>query len=52
MKQVTRQITFTSAILDKDTFGVTVFPGVDFALVLALVVIMDEVFLHDNSDSD
>lgn len=50
---VTRQITFTTAILDKDTFGVTVFPGVDEALVFALVVIMDEVFLHDNgSDSD
>jgi uncharacterized protein YxjI len=50
---VTRQITFTTAILDKDTFGVTIFPGVDEALVFALVVIMDEVFLHDNgSDSD
>jgi len=32
---------------------VTIFPGVDEALVLALVVIMDEIFLHDNgSDSD
>jgi len=49
---VTRQITFTTAILDKDTFGVTVFPGVDEALVFALIIIMDEVFLHDNSDSD
>jgi len=50
---VTRQITFTAAILDKDTFGVTIFPGVDQALVFALIVIMDEVFLHDNgSDSD
>ncbi len=50
--QVTRQITFTTAILDKDTFGVTIFPGVDEALVFALIVIMDEVFLHDNGDSD
>jgi len=49
---VTRQITFTTAILGKDTFGVTIFPGVDEALVFALIVIMDEVFLHDNSDSD
>lgn len=49
---VTRQITFTTAILGKDTFGVTVFPGVDEALIFALIVIMDEVFLHDNSDSD
>jgi uncharacterized protein YxjI len=49
---VTRQITFTTAILDKDTFGVTIFPGVDEAIIFALIVIMDEVFLHDNSDSD
>jgi uncharacterized protein YxjI len=49
---VTRQITFTTAILDKDTFGVTIFPGVDEAIVFALIIIMDEVFLHDNSDSD
>lgn len=50
---VTRQITFTTVILDKDTFGVTIFPGVDQALVLALIVIMDEVFHHGNgSDSD
>jgi uncharacterized protein YxjI len=46
--QVTRQITFTTAVLGKDTFGVTIFPGVDEALVFALIVIMDEVFLHDD----
>lgn len=45
---LTRQMTFTNLVLSKDTFGVTIFPGVDEALIFALIVIMDEVHLHDN----
>jgi uncharacterized protein YxjI len=44
--QVTRQITFTNLLIDKDTFGVTVFPGGDHAFVIALLVIMDAIYLH------
>jgi uncharacterized protein YxjI len=46
--QVTRQITFTNLLIDKDTFGVTVFPGGDHAFVIALLVIMDAIYLHNN----
>jgi hypothetical protein len=35
-------------MLGKDSFGVMVFPGFDDALIFALIVIMDEVFLHDD----
>ncbi|CAK9203559.1 unnamed protein product [Sphagnum jensenii] len=47
---VTRQITFASVVVDKDNFGVTIFPGVDIALIFALIVIMDEVYVHHDSD--
>jgi uncharacterized protein YxjI len=46
--QVTRQITFTNLLIDKDTFGVTVFPGSDYAFVIALLVIMDAIYLHND----
>ncbi|KAH8933663.1 hypothetical protein BDL97_18G041800 [Sphagnum fallax] len=46
--QVTRQITFTNLLIDKDTFGITVFPGADYAFVIALLVIMDAIYLHDD----
>jgi hypothetical protein len=46
--QVTWQITLTNLLIDKDTFGVTVFPGGDYAFVIALLVIMDAIYLHDD----
>jgi uncharacterized protein YxjI len=46
--QVTRQITFTNLLIDKDTFGITVFPGGDYAFVIALLVIMDAIYLQDD----
>jgi uncharacterized protein YxjI len=46
--QVTRQITFTNLLIDKDTFGVTVFPGGDYAFVIALIVIMDAIYLQND----
>jgi hypothetical protein len=45
---VTRQLTFANIVRDRDIFGITIFPGVDIALIFALIVIMDEVFIHEN----
>jgi uncharacterized protein YxjI len=50
--QMTREITLVNMAVGKDTFGVTVFPGGDYAFVFALVVIMDAVYLHRDGDSD
>jgi len=41
--QVTPQATFTNAPIDKDTFGVTVFPGGDYAFVIGLLVTLDAI---------
>jgi uncharacterized protein YxjI len=41
--QVTPQATFTNALIDKDTFGVTVFPGGDYAFVIGLLVTLDAI---------
>ncbi len=46
--QVTRQITFTNLLIDKDTFSVTMSPGGDYAFVIALLVIMDAMQLHND----
>ncbi|KAF9660973.1 hypothetical protein SADUNF_Sadunf19G0019500 [Salix dunnii] len=32
-----------TVILDSDSFGVTVYPNVDYAFIVALVVILDEI---------
>ncbi len=50
--QMTREITLLNMAVGKDTFGVTVFPGGDYAFVFALIVIMDAVYLHKDGDSD
>ena len=41
--QMNRQFTVSNVLLGKDTFGVTVFPHVDFVFIAALVVILDEI---------
>jgi uncharacterized protein YxjI len=41
--QMNRQFTVTNVLLGRDTFGVTVFPHVDYVFVAALVVILDEI---------
>ena len=33
----------TTMILDTDSFGVTVYPNVDYSFIVALVVILDEI---------
>lgn len=39
------------ALLDADNFAVTVYPNVDYAFVVALVVVLDEIN-DDDSDDD
>ncbi|OEL31530.1 Protein LURP-one-related 15 [Dichanthelium oligosanthes] len=41
--QMNRQFTVSNVLLGKDTFGVTVFPHVDYVFIAALVVILDEI---------
>ncbi|MQM10266.1 hypothetical protein Taro_043160 [Colocasia esculenta] len=41
--QMSRQYKVKNIILGKDTFGVTVYPNVDYAFIVALVVILDEI---------
>lgn len=38
-----RKYTVKNVILGKDTFGVTVYPNVDFAFIASLIVILDEI---------
>uniref|UniRef100_A0A0A9G078 Protein LURP-one-related 15 n=1 Tax=Arundo donax TaxID=35708 RepID=A0A0A9G078_ARUDO len=47
--QMNRKFTVSNILLGKDTFGVTVFPHVDYVFIAALVVILDEIH-RDRSD--
>ncbi|KAL3633361.1 hypothetical protein CASFOL_000585 [Castilleja foliolosa] len=40
-----------SVLLGRDTFGVTVYPNVDYAFITALIVILEEINL-DRSGKD
>lgn len=41
--QMRKHHTVGSVLLGKDTFGVTVYPHVDYAFVVALIVVLDEI---------
>lgn len=41
--QMHKKHTAQSILLGKDTFGVTVYPNVDYAFITAIVVILDEI---------
>ncbi|KAH8484760.1 hypothetical protein H0E87_026502 [Populus deltoides] len=43
LAQMHRRHTLASTILETDRFGVTVYPNVDYAFIVALVVILDEI---------
>ncbi|CAK9220908.1 unnamed protein product [Sphagnum troendelagicum] len=45
---VTRQDTFADIFRDRHNFGVTIYAGVDIALIFALIVIMDEIYIDEN----
>ncbi|KAL5196800.1 hypothetical protein ABZP36_000312 [Zizania latifolia] len=49
--QMNRKFTVSNVLLGKDTFGVTVFPQVDYVFIAALVVILDDVH-RDKSRHD
>lgn len=51
MLQMTRRFTFQNRIFGNDAFGITVAPGVDHAFVLALIVIVDYVYLHKDKST-
>ncbi|KAJ6765457.1 hypothetical protein OIU79_021620 [Salix purpurea] len=51
LAQMHRLHSLTTMILDSDSFGVTVYPNVDYAFIVALVVILDEINA-DRSDED
>lgn len=42
--QMSRKYTVKNLVLGRDTFGVTVYPNVDYAFIVALVVILDEIY--------
>lgn len=50
-KQMHRKHSVQSIVLGKDTFGVTVYPNVDYAFIVALVVILEEIN-EDRKDDD
>lgn len=41
--QMHRKAKLGNIILGKDTYGVTVYPNVDYAFIVALIIILDEV---------
>ncbi|XP_011014749.1 PREDICTED: protein LURP-one-related 15-like, partial [Populus euphratica] len=43
LAQMHRRHTIASTIMETDSFGVTVYPNVDYAFIVALVVILDEI---------
>ncbi|KAK1283728.1 Protein LURP-one-related 15 [Acorus calamus] len=50
--QMKRKYTVTNVLMGRDTFGVTVYPNNDYAFVVALVMIMDEINRDMMGDDD
>ncbi|KAG9454714.1 hypothetical protein H6P81_007618 [Aristolochia fimbriata] len=46
--QMSKRYTAKNIVLGKDAFGVTVYPNVDYAFIIALIVMLDEI----NKDRD
>ncbi|KAF8397163.1 hypothetical protein HHK36_016070 [Tetracentron sinense] len=49
--QMHKKHSVQSVVLGKDTFSVTVYPNIDYAFIVALVVILDEIN-EDREDND
>jgi hypothetical protein len=49
--QMHKKHNLESIVLGKDTFSVTVYPNVDYAFIVALVVILEEIN-EDRNDED
>lgn len=39
-----------SVLLGKDNFSITVYPNIDYAFIVALIVILDDINDEDNAD--
>lgn len=39
-----------SVLLGKDNFSITVYPNIDYAFIVALIVILDDINGEDNAD--
>lgn len=46
--QMHKKHTVSSVLFGKDNFSVTVYPGVDYAFIVALIVILDEINTNDS----
>ncbi|KAK1284345.1 Protein LURP-one-related 15 [Acorus calamus] len=46
--QMRRKYTVSNVLLGRDTFRVTVYPNIDYAFIVALVVILDEINRGDD----
>lgn len=51
LMQMRRKHSVQSIVLGKDTFSVTVYPHVDYAFIVALVVLLEEIN-EDRKDND
>ncbi|KAJ4704305.1 LURP-one-like protein [Melia azedarach] len=48
--QMHKKTTIGSVLLDKDKFMVTVYPNIDYAFIVALIVILDDINGNDSDD--
>ncbi|XP_004302600.1 PREDICTED: protein LURP-one-related 10-like [Fragaria vesca subsp. vesca] len=48
LAQMHKKHTVSSVLFGKDNFSVTVYPGVDYAFIVALIVILDEINTNDS----
>lgn len=39
-----------SVLLGKDNFSITVYPNIDYAFIVAIIVILDDINNEDNAD--
>lgn len=47
---MSRQYELTNVLLGKDTFGISVYPNVDHAFIVAIIVILDEIHREKRQD--
>lgn len=48
--QMHKKQNIQSVLLGKDNFSITVYPNIDYAFIVALIVILDDINDEDNAD--
>lgn len=48
--QMHKKQNIQSVLLGKDNFSITVYPNIDYAFIVALIVILDDINGEDNAD--